>query len=245
MTRRRWIADKIEGNQAILHGQNAEHLARVLRARAGQEFEVVAGNKVYLGRIERVSEQEVIFELSHELESVEGEAKSGITLWLAIFKFDRMEWAIEKATELGVDRIVPIITQRTDTHLVTAAQKRAERWRRISREASQQCRRSLPPEIVDPTKLNQALVSASASGTRVVLSEYEKERQLGRVLQGIDATEEVSLAIGPEGGWTEKEIEAFSSAGWIAASLGPNILRSETGAIAALAVTQAIKLSPS
>ena len=241
MTRRRWIADKIEGNQAFLHGQNAGHLARVLRARVGQEFEIVAGNRVYLGRIAHVSEQEVVFELSQELESVEAGIRSGVTLWLAIFKFDRMEWAIEKATELGVDCVVPVIAQRSATHLVAAAQKRAERWRRIAREASQQSRRSLPPEVLDPTKLKQAL--GGASGMRVVLSEYEKERQLGAVLRGIDPSEAVSLAVGPEGGWIEKELDTFSSAGWIAASLGTNILRAETAAIAALAVVSAMRAS--
>src|SRR5262249_938615 len=193
-----------EGNQAFLHGQNAEHLTRVLRARVGQEFEVVAGNRVYLGRIERVSEQEVVFGLSHELESVEADINRGVTLWLAIFKFDRMEWAIEKAAEPGVDRIVPIITHRTDTHLVGAAQKRVERWRRIAREASQQSRRSLPSEIADPIKLTQVL--ANAPGERVLLSEYEKERQLGEVLRGIGPEAPLSVAVGPEGGWTENEM---------------------------------------
>jgi len=242
MTRRRWIADKVEGNEAFLHGQNAEHMARVLRARVGQEFEVVAENRVYLGRIERVSEQEVVFALSEELESVEAEAKSGVTLWLAIFKFDRMEWAIEKATELGVDRIMPVMAQRSDAHLVAATQKRTERWRRIAREASQQSRRSLPPEVADPTKLKQVL--ASATGARVVLSEYEKERQLGTVIRELAPGEPLSLAVGPEGGWTEKEIETFSAAGWIAVSLGLHILRAETAAIAALAVVQATRAFP-
>jgi len=239
MTRRRWIADKIQGDQAFLHGQNAEHLARVLRARAGQEFEVVAENRLYLGRIKQISEQEVVFELSHVLVGIEAEAKSGVTLWLAVFKFDRMEWAIEKATELGVDGIVPVIAQRSDAHLVAAAQKRAERWRRIAREASQQSRRSLPPEVLDPMKFKQALTSAK--GARVVLSEYEKQRQLGAVLRELDPGEPISLAVGPEGGWTEKELEGFSFAGWKAASLGPNILRAETAAIAALAVVGAVR----
>ena len=242
MTRRRWIADKIQDNRAFLHGQNAQHLSKVLRARVGQEFEVAAENRIYLGRIKHISEQEVIFELSQELESVEAEAKSGVTLWLAIFKFDRMEWAIEKATELGVDKIVPLLAQRSDAHLVSAAQKRVERWRRIAREASQQSRRSLPPEVLEPVKLKQALTSSH--GVRVLLSEYEKERQLGAILRELEPGEPISLAVGPEGGWTESELEAFSSAKWRAASLGPHILRTETAAIAALAVVGAVRRGP-
>jgi 16S rRNA (uracil1498-N3)-methyltransferase len=240
MTRRRWIADKIEGNQAFLYGQNAEHLARVLRARVGQEFEVAAENRVYLGRIKQISGQEVTFELSQELESVEEQGKGGVTLWLAIFKFDRMEWAIEKATELGVVRIVPLIAQRSDTHLAATAQKRAERWRRIVREASQQSRRNSPPEVLNPVKLKQALTNADEA--RVVLSEVEEESQLGAVLREFNPSDPVSLAVGPEGGWTETELEAFSSAGWRAASLGANILRAETAAIAALAVVGAVRV---
>ena len=212
-----------------------------LRARVGQEFEIAAQNRIYLGRIKHISEQEVIFELSQELEGIEAEAKSGVTLWLAIFKFDRMEWAIEKATELGVDKIVPLIAQRTGTNLSAAAQKRVERWQRIAREASQQSRRTLPPEVLDPMKLKQSLTSAS--GVRVVLSEYEKDRQLGAVLREVDRGEPLSLAIGPEGGWTQSELEGFSSAGWVAASLGANILRAETAAIAALAVVGATRLA--
>jgi 16S rRNA (uracil1498-N3)-methyltransferase len=240
MTRRRWIADKIEGNQAFLYGQNAEHLARVLRARVGQEFEVAAENRVYLGRIKQISEQEVTFELSQELESVEEQGTGGVTLWLAIFKFDRMEWAIEKATELGVAKIVPVAAQRTDTHLAAAADKRTERWRRIVKEASQQSRRNSPPEVLNPMKLKQALTNADEA--RVVLSEVEKEWQLGAVLREFNPGEPVSLAVGPEGGWTETELEAFSSAGWRAASLGANILRAETAAIAALAVAGAVRV---
>ena len=241
MTRRRWIADKIQGNQAFLHGQNAEHLAKVLRARVGQEFEVAAEQRVYLGRVTQISEQEVIFELSQEIKSVAAEPHGEVTLWLAIFKFDRMEWAIEKATELGAAKIVPVIAQRSDTHLVAAAQKRAERWRRIATEASQQSRRNSPAEVLDPMKLKEALTGAN--GVRVVLSEYEKRRQLGAVLRTIDPAAPISLAIGPEGGWTEKELEGFSSAGWVTASLGTNILRTETAAIAALAVVGAVGLA--
>jgi len=241
MTRRRWIADKIQGNQAFLRGQNAEHLAKVLRARVGQEFEVAAEHGVYLGRVTQISEQEVILELSQEIASVAAEPQGEITLWLAIFKFDRMEWAIEKATELGAAKIVPVIAQRSDTHLVAAAQKRAERWRRVAKEASQQSRRNLPPEVLDPMRLKEAL--AGANGARLVLSEHEKERQLGTVLREIDPAASISLAIGPEGGWTERELEVFSTAGWVPASLGTNILRTETAAIAALAVVGAARCS--
>ncbi|HXE89402.1 MAG TPA: RsmE family RNA methyltransferase [Terriglobales bacterium] len=231
MTRRRWIADEVAGSRAALTGARARHLARVLRARVGQEFDVVAGERVHRARVTRVSEDRVEFDLGEELPQV---ATTGVTVLLAVFKFDRMEWAIEKLTELGAARVVPVIAQRTDAHLARAAVKRAERWRRIARQAAQQSRRTSAPEVEEPLPLPDAL--AERSGCRIVLAETEHGQTLKEALRGTDA---VTLAVGPEGGWTEAELRRFSDAGWTAASLGARILRAETAAIAALAVVQA------
>ena len=231
MTRRRWIADQVSGNRAALVGEHAAHLARVLRAQVGQEFDIAAGGVVRRGRILSVSESRVEFELGEELESA---AAGQVTLALAIFKFDRMEWAIEKCSELGAGRIVPFSARRTDAHLATAAVKRVERWRRIAREASEQARRVARPEVSDPVKLREVL--ALPGERRIVLSEVETTVSL-RELCGAGAS--VVLAIGPEGGWTKPELEAFAEAGWNSASLGKTILRAETAAIAALAVVMA------
>ncbi|HKC70891.1 MAG TPA: RsmE family RNA methyltransferase, partial [Terriglobales bacterium] len=135
MTRRRWIADQVSGNRAVLLGEHAAHLARVLRAQVGQEFDIAADGVVRRGRVLSVAEERVEFELEEEVQAT---PLAQVTLALAIFKFDRMEWAIEKCTELGVRRIVPFAARRTDAHLATAAVKRAERWRRIAREAAEQ-----------------------------------------------------------------------------------------------------------
>src|SRR5215467_7757364 len=231
MTRRRWIADESSDNQAALTGTHADHLVRVLRARIGQEFDIAVGTAVRRGQITSIADNRVEFELGEELPTA---ASIQITLLLAIFKFDRMEWAIEKCTELGVARIVPVIARRTDTHLASAATKRAERWRRIAIEAAEQSRRTSPPEIADPAKLKDALRASQA--LRIVLSESEQETTLRGVLA--TAGDEVSLAVGPEGGWTNEEQQTFQEAGWLAASLGPTILRAETAAIAAIAITQ-------
>src|ERR1700722_9252594 len=135
MTRRRWIADEVSGDRAALIGEHADHLVRVLRARVGQEFDIAAGKAARRGRISLVEDGRVEFDLGEE---VSGADLAEITLVLAIFKFDRMEWAIEKCTELGVSRIVPVIVRRTDFHLAAAAVKRTERWQRIARQASEQ-----------------------------------------------------------------------------------------------------------
>ena len=230
MTRRRWIADETSGSHAALTGEHAQHLARVLRARVGQEFDIAAGEKVRRGRISSITDDRVEFELGEELSAPLGPR---ITLVLSIFKFDRMEWAIEKCTELGVSRIIPLIARRTDSHLAAAAAKRVERWQRIARQAAEQSRQPSPPEIVQPTKLKDAL--ALEASIRIVLAESERQTMLKDVLQ-VHPPDDLVLAVGPEGGWTESELAMFRETGWVSASLGDNILRAETAAIAALAI---------
>lgn len=231
MTRRRWIADEFSENRAALTGDHADHLARVLRARVGQEFDIAAGPSVRRGRIVSVSANRVEFELGEEVPAA---TPARITLLLAIFKFDRMEWAIEKCTELGVSQIVPIIARRTDAHLGAAAAKRVERWRRIALQATEQSRRAAPPEISDPIKLSDAL--DAIAGLRIVLAETEAQTRLGDALLSATPGGEVILAIGPEGGWTLDELLLFDKSSWISASLGSTILRAETAAIAASAI---------
>src|SRR5690242_2859871 len=106
MTRRRWMADAVEGDRAFLTGSHAQHLSRVLRARVGQEFDIATPDGVRRGTISSISDDRVEFSLG---ERVEAGTTSDVTLLLAIFKFDRLEWAIEKCAELGVATIVPVI----------------------------------------------------------------------------------------------------------------------------------------
>lgn len=226
--RRRFLADQLSADTAFLTGPNAAHLARVLRARVGQEFEIAAGGVVRLGKIVSVDDSRVEFALGEEVLTPQ---LRELRLLVAIFKFDRMEWAIEKATELGVTEIVPFIARRTDAHLAQAAPKRVDRWRRIAHEASQQSRRVSPPIIADPTKLKEA--AAFTAETRIVLAESEDERMLTNV---VPANGSVALAFGPEGGWTTEELALLNSAGWLSASLGPTILRAETAVVAATAI---------
>jgi 16S rRNA (uracil1498-N3)-methyltransferase len=232
MTRRRWIADEVSGGHAALIGAHADHLSRVLRARVGQEFDIATAADVRRGRVTRIEPDRVEFELG---ETVPVSVSAQVTLALSIFKFDRMEWVIEKCTELGVARIVPVIASRSESHLVTAAAKRVERWQRIARQASEQSRRASPPEVSQPINLKDAL--ALPGSTRILLSESEKDVMLKDALQ--PGASDVVLAIGPEGGWTDSETAQFRAAGWSSASVGDTILRTETAAIAATAVVLA------
>jgi 16S rRNA (uracil1498-N3)-methyltransferase len=230
MTRRRFIADEFSDDRAALVGEHADHLVRVLRARVGQEFDVATGSTVRRGKIVSVDGGRVDFELGEE---VSAQPLAEITLVLSIFKFDRMEWAIEKCTELGVARIIPVIARRTDAHLAAASARRVERWQRIVRLASEQSRRAVPPEIAAPVKV--AEIFKVHPGLRIVLSESEDQTLLPDAVKPISAGG-VLLAIGPEGGWTDDELRSFQKAGWISASLGNTILRAETAAIAATAI---------
>jgi 16S rRNA (uracil1498-N3)-methyltransferase len=228
MTRRRWIADEVSENNAALIGDHADHLVRVLRARVGQEFDISAGTVVRRGRITSLANQRVEFELGEEISSAN---LAKLNLFLAIFKFDRMEWAIEKCTELGISSITPVIAQRTDSHLASASRKRVERWQRIAHQASEQSRRTSSPEISVPIKLSEAF--NGATGLRIVLAESEQQAFLQEIIQPNNAADGITLSIGPEGGWTEAELQSFQQSGWISASLGDTILRAETAAIAA------------
>ena len=243
MTRRRWIAEHWDEATATLTGAQADHLIRVLRAQPGVEADVVAGGRVFHSVVAGIGEggpggsPEVRFNLVAEIES---DPALPITLVMSVFKFDHMEWAIEKATELGVASIVPVIARRTEKHLAQAAMKRVERWRRIAHEASQQSRRSDAPAILDPVRLPDRVKSAS-NEKRLVLAEQERSTTLRTALQEAIAVASAEmpafeLAIGPEGGWAPEEEALFDAQGWQAVSLGPRILRAETAAIAALAV---------
>lgn len=237
MTRRRWIADTWNSTrtEAALTGEQAAHLARVLRAQPGQVFDVVADGFLHRAEVRSVSDREVTFLLHEEHEA---EADLPVHLLLAVFKFDHLEWGIEKATELGAASITPVLARRTEKHLAQAASKRVERWRRIVREASQQSRRTNAPDVADPVTLKQALASSDAV-LKLLLAETEQENTLRAALQSAPPNTSMVLAIGPEGGWTADEMQLFREHGWQHVTLGPRILRAETAAIAGLAVAAA------
>jgi 16S rRNA (uracil1498-N3)-methyltransferase len=250
MTRRRWIADEVSGDTAALIGEHAAHLARVLRAEVGQEFDIATGGEVRRGTITTISnsdfEARIEFSLGKKIDWFNlKSAVPAITLALSIFKFDRMEWAIEKCTEIGAARIIPVVARRTDAHLASAAAKRHERWQRIVRQASEQSRRIAPPEILAPIKfkaLADPTVLPANFLTRIVLAESlavsDAADNLSDALQSRSPAADVVLAIGPEGGWADDELSWFHEEGWLAASLGDTILRAETAAIVATAIAQ-------
>lgn len=231
MARRRFFVDQVRKGQAEITGGNAHHLTRVLRVETGQKFEITDNERVWLASIETARKDLVRFQVIEELAA--GAELPRLTLYLALIKFERFEWAVEKATELGVTRIVPVEANRSEHGLVAGAQKRAERWKRIARESSEQSRRLRAPEFADPMRLPQVLKDPSTH--RCWLDEQPGANPL---LTGFPFLpgDSAAIAIGPEGGWVDAERAQFHEAGWIAASLGPSILRAETAVCAALSV---------
>ncbi len=230
--RRRFFVHQFDGSEAFLRGDTANHLIRVLRAQIGQVYELSDGERVRLGRIERIGRGSLSFKLVGEVPA--SEPRLHTTLLLAVVKFDRFEWAVEKATELGVAEIVPLAAERSERALVAAVAKRVERWRKIAHESAQQSRRLKPPVIAEPAKCEEAFRQANA-GIKLLLSE-ETEAPPLRIVLSERTNESVALAIGPEGGWTEHEFDSARSCGFLEASFGENILRTETAVVAALAL---------
>jgi 16S rRNA (uracil1498-N3)-methyltransferase len=237
--RRRFFVDQVRNGLAEIAGDDARHLTRVLRVEVGQRYEISDNRAVYLAEIETARKEHVIFRTLEKLPVIEPPVH--MILCAAIVKFDHFEWMIEKATELGVTRIVPMISVRTERGLDKAAPKRLERWRRIGLEASQQSRRAHLPEIDEPAAWSDALGTVAAY--HYALDENTTLPLPAAFPPARHPEDSVALLIGPEGGWTEQERSEFTAAGWAPVSLGPSILRAETAALAALAVVSAAWLT--
>jgi 16S rRNA (uracil1498-N3)-methyltransferase len=239
--RRRFFVEEFEAESATLRGEAAHHLGRVLRAETGQLYELSDGQRVWLARTESVGRDAVQFSLVEPLPAPVAPVR--VDLFLAIVKFDRFEWALEKATELGAEEIAPLAADRSEKGLVAAAAKRAERWKRILAESAQQARRLRIPALRDAAKTRDAF-RASAAEVKLLLSERAGARPLREILEPVAALRSegdavrVAIAIGPEGGWTEAEFASADACGFVETALGTNILRTETAVCAALAAVQ-------
>ncbi|MFN9918720.1 MAG: RsmE family RNA methyltransferase [Acidobacteriota bacterium] len=229
MARRLFFVSGVHSGHASLRGEQARHLSKVLRVEVGQQYEISDNSQKYLARVSEAHKGAVSFEILEKLPTTP--ELPPIHLYAALYKFENFEWGIEKATELGVDHIIPVQTARSENGLDKAVPKRLERWRRIALEASQQSRRTFLPEIHPLLSLRDAL--ASAPGLRLFLDERRDAPPLSTLTL---PTTPVSLLIGPEGGFTDEERSLALAANWAPLSLGPRILRAETAALAALAL---------
>jgi 16S rRNA (uracil1498-N3)-methyltransferase len=237
--RRRFFVDHFDNRTATVRGDTAEHLGRVLRAEPGQLYELSDGKAVWLARIEQVGlhkrgDNRIEFSLLEQVAA--REPALSLQLLIAIVKFDRFEWCLEKASELGVSEITPLIAARTDKPLIPAAAKRHARWEKILFESAQQSRRLRPPIMGPPQTVEKACAACPAE-CKILLSERSDAPPIQEVLQQVTA-KSAAVAIGPEGGWTDAELSVARASGFSEASLGSLVLRTETAVLASLAILQ-------
>jgi 16S rRNA (uracil1498-N3)-methyltransferase len=233
MARRRFFVPAVRNGAAEISGEDARHLTQVLRVEAGQIFEISDNEAVYLAEISTVAKSRVVFQVMHR--QPDPPPSAPVHLIAALIKFDRLEMLLEKATELGVTSVRFVRAERSDKGLDKAAEKRIERWRRIVTEASQQSRRLRVPELFETVRFKDGL--AVEAGRRLFLDE---ERTGVPLLDASAGGESIAVLVGPEGGWVAHEREEAHAAGWTSVTLGENILRAETAAVAALAVVNAV-----
>ena len=258
--------EDLSSKQIIITGDNARYLSLVMRVMPGDPLIIYDGlGYMYECRILQSHKKEVIAEkIRKESHSVESPVP--ITLAQGIAKGEKMDFIIQKSTELGVSRIIPLITERSQVRHT----EKMKRWQKIALSASQQSGRERIPEILEPTDINEFLknpctlplargTAGEASGSkskpilspnlekagkrgfphkRIIFSEEKKERNLKQVLRDIKDTNQITLLIGPEGGFSKEEVTTAIEKSFIEASLGPRILRTETAPVAVISIIQ-------
>jgi 16S rRNA (uracil1498-N3)-methyltransferase len=235
MARRRFFVPQVRRGSAELTGDEAEHLVRVLRAEVGEVYEISDNENLYLAEVEVARKSLVSFKVLEELPLPIPEAE--VVLLPALIKFDRFEWIVEKATELGVAEIRPFEATRSERGLMQAAAKRKGRWEKIAHESSQQARRLRPPVIGEAVSFAEA--NKLAADVRLMLDEDSDVAMLQCLPEVRSVTDRIALVLGPEGGWTREERESAHASGWRSCSLGGTVLRAETAAVAGLSVVRA------
>ena len=246
MSRRRLFvpAARLEGARLTLTDDEHQHVARVLRARVGDRLTLFDGAGVEVdAEIEHVGKRETALVLGAHRSGAATTSPIAITLLIAVPRGERMDLVVQKTTELGVGRIVPVVTARS---VVRPEAKHRARWEKIAREAARQCGRADVPRVDAPTELALAVAAPDLPAVRFALWEAERARSL-RILVGQSDAAETSgrqnpataLLVGPEGGFALEEIAAAEAAGFVPVSLGPRILRVETAAIVAVALVEA------
>lgn len=231
--------DNIQDNIITLEGEDFKHLRQVLRLKAGDSINVFDGNGIeYEADILSVEKSRAIAKIKATFQN-DTEPKIRVTLFQGMPKGEKMDFIIQKGVELGVHRIIPVITNRTVVKLNKKdGERKAERWSRISREAAKQCRRAYVPEVTEPISFDEALIKAGSFGAALVLYENEEKKCLKETLKcyNINKIKDIALFVGPEGGFTYQEMENCRNLGYSIVGLGKRILRAETASISVLSI---------
>jgi 16S rRNA (uracil1498-N3)-methyltransferase len=223
------------GRRHTIEGDAANHITRVLRLEPGAPLTVFDGRGgEYSARIEALRKNAVVIEV-HERAPSSRESSLSLTLAQGVSRGERMDWVVQKATELGVTAIVPVLTERTVVKLdARQSARKLGHWQGIAVAACEQSGRDRIPDIVAPLPLHDFLRGIDPQATRVLLSPTGTQR-----VNGLQAPErKVVVLIGPEGGLAEAEQRSAIGAGFLAVRMGPRVLRTETAAVAALTLLQ-------
>ncbi len=226
-----------QGEKFVGDKRAYKHLINVLRLRPGDEFVAVDGTGVHrLVEIIEVSRQKVEGRILEEYE-VESEPPIRFALAQAVPKGGKMEFIVQKATELGVAEIVPFVSERSIPRWdEEASQRKVDRWRRIAEEASAQCGRAKVPEVHEVKEFDDLLDWLHSFPSAIALDEGKEARPLSEVVDELGRPEATAIVVGPEGGLTIDELSALERVGALRASLGPRILRTETAGLVALSI---------
>lgn len=226
------------GERTLITGDAANHISRVLRLRPNDPVVLFDGRGgEYAAKLAEVQGAKVLAEIG-EHRAVERESKLDITLLQGIARGDRMDIIVQKSTELGVTRIVPVITERSVVKLAPhTAHKKHAHWLAIAIAACEQCGRNRLPEIAQPQSMSDAAADESLAGARRIMLVPGAEKTLASAVTGATP---VALLIGPEGGLTAVETEIATRNGFMGCRIGPRILRTETASLAAIAALQVV-----
>jgi 16S rRNA (uracil1498-N3)-methyltransferase len=228
-------SDQVHGSQIVVSGDDLRHIRTVLRKRPGDTLLLLDGEGTeYTATIVRMEKSEIYAEIASVVKKVIRQPL--ITLGQGLPKSDKMDWIVQKATELGVSAIVPLITERT---IVKAKDegKRLSRWRKIAREAAMQSNRPDIPRIGDIKIFHDFIMTLDPGPMTLLLFPWEEGTEpIKNVLRQKTGVRNIIVLIGPEGGFSSVEAEMAKEKGFHLVSLGPNILRTETAAVAVLSM---------
>ncbi|HET6670396.1 MAG TPA: 16S rRNA (uracil(1498)-N(3))-methyltransferase [Pyrinomonadaceae bacterium] len=245
MGRRRFYAPpgafNFHSRTVTLEADEARHLREVLRLKPGDEVYVFDGvGKEFHCAIESSRRDTAVLNVLEEAEPARPESPFHLTLAVALLKSDKFDLVVQKATELGVVRLVPVMTRLADIKLKdeSDSQKRLGRWRRIALEAAKQSGRAVVPEIAVPVLFSEIIDSQARTDNKVLFSERGGQSLESLSSQVARTDYQMTAMIGSEGGWTDAELEAAKQAGWIVVTLGGRTVRAETAAIAVATLLQ-------
>lgn len=233
--------EQVSGETAVITGPDVNHIKNVLRMKPGEKILLnTGGDWDYLCEIREIGKEEVTLSVVSENRNV-SELPSKITLYQGLPKSDKMEWIIQKAVELGVYRIVPVLTKRVIVKW--DERKSAEKTRRssgIAEAAAKQSGRNIVPEVTEPFSWDRALQDAAGNEVRLIPYELADDMEETRkIISSLKPGQSVAVFIGPEGGFEETEIREAEAAGFQPVTLGKRILRTETAGLVMLSLLMA------